>query len=84
MSETTQDSDVVEVADYTYENKVGGMLWELGIGQIFLIGKFVRPANLERFVATVKWYIDRRFGAVEGWQIEFSNDYSKVRKIEIK
>ena len=54
MSETTQDSDVVEVADYTYENKVGGMLWELGIGQIFVIGKFLLPANQQRFVPTVK------------------------------
>ena len=73
-----------------YEDKVGSMLLSLKIGDVFKIDSFVAQANRPRFDETVKSYINRHLGHLDGWAIEFNGSFedgpapTKIRKINIK
>ena len=62
--------------DLTYADKVGLMLINLKLYEVFNISEKVKPENINIFVATVKSYIDCNTGHEENWEIIFSNDYS--------
>lgn len=48
----------------------------------FVIEQKVRPENRELFIEVVKWLIDNDLGRVKGCYFEFSNDYSRIRKVK--
>ena len=66
--------------EITYEDKVGKMLLDLKIEEIYELEKKVKPENIKKFTDCVKSYIDRNFGNNEGWEIIFSNDYKCIKK----
>jgi len=70
-------------SDLTYADRIGILLLSLKEDQEFIISEKVRPENVELFIDIVKSYIDRSFGNMEGFYIEFSNDYKKIRKFSI-
>lgn len=41
----------------------------------------VKPENREQFIETVKLFIDFDYGRKDGFYLEFSNDYTKCRKL---
>ena len=67
--------------EMTYADKVGEALHNMKIDEIFVISEKVKPENREIFVSVVKSYIDKNLGHNEGWEVIFSNDYSKVTKL---
>jgi len=67
----------------TYEDKVGLVLLNLEIHDVFIIEEKVNPANRENFITIVKSYIDRNFGKDNGWQLVFNSNYTKIRKDRI-
>lgn len=69
-------------SDITYEDRVGGRLIELAVGEIYIIKENVKAENIEKFTAIVKSYIDRNLGRDEGWEIIFSRDYTSIKKQE--
>lgn len=64
----------------TYADETGLMLLQLSEEEKFDIEKKIPPDKKETFIEIVKSYIDRDFGHLEGWEIIFSNDYSKLKK----
>lgn len=66
----------------TYEDRVGIALLKLKFGDKFIISEKVKPENAEMFKSAVKSYIDRDFGKNEGFEIQFTSDYSSVIKLE--
>lgn len=63
-----------------YENKIKALLLRMKPSEIFIISENVQEANRARFTDIVKSYIDRNFMNADGFQILFSNDYSKIKK----
>lgn len=55
---------------------------EIGEDYSFEIAKHVKSEKIEKFVCTVKSYIDHDFGKSEGWEILFNTNYTKLRKEE--
>lgn len=47
-----------------------------------LIEQMVRPENRKHFEDVVKLFIDFDYGRKHGFYLEFSNDYTKVRKLQ--
>ena len=47
---------------------------------IYEIAKKVKVENRDKFIAAVKSYIDRNLGNDNGWEVIFSNDYTKIKK----
>lgn len=41
----------------------------------------VKPENKDLFIETVKLFIDLDYAKEKGYYLEFSNDYSKCRKL---
>lgn len=50
------------------------------ISPVYELDKKVKAENRDRFVSAVKSYIDRNFGHNGGWEVIFSNDYTKLKK----
>ena len=46
----------------------------------FEISAHVKKEKIDKFISTIKTYIDRNFGHQDGWEIIFNTDYSKLRK----
>lgn len=46
------------------------------------VKKLCKPENRDKFIEVVKSYIDEK-GSRNGYVVEFSGDYSKIRKFEI-
>ena len=67
-------------SEITYEDKVGKKLLDLKMDEIYSLKDNVKKENTEKFVSVVKSYIDRDFGKNEGWEIIFSNDYTRIKK----
>lgn len=67
--------------EITYADKVGLALLEMKENDELIISQRVKPENKELFISTVKSYIDKSFLNNEGFEIIFSNDYSKVIKL---
>lgn len=44
------------------------------------ISDICKPENIETFKQTVKDYIDERGDGYNGFVVEFSNDYSEIKK----
>lgn len=68
--------------EMTYADKVGKVILELPMGEDFIIARKVKPENKDKFIEVVKSYIDRNFGNNEGWEVIFSSDYTKLKKIK--
>lgn len=60
-----------------YNKQVSDWLKEIQPGWR-IVGDICKPENLEIFIAAVKSYID-----ADGYDIYFSSDYKKLRKITI-
>lgn len=60
-----------------YNKQVSDWLKEIQPGWR-IVGDICKPENLEIFIAAVKAYID-----ADGYDIYFSSDYKKLRKITI-
>ena len=69
--------------EISFENKVGLMLVNLTVDEVFILCENVKKENMEKFISVVKSYIDKNFGNSNGWEIIFSNDYSKLKKQHI-
>ena len=63
-----------------YSDRVGKMLLDLQVEEVYELNKKVKPENRDKFIAVVKSYIDKNFGSSDGWEIIFSNDYTKLKK----
>lgn len=62
-------------------NEKSGIKKELlAMNPIYELSKKVKPENREKFIKTVKDYIDKNFLNNEGCEIIFSNDYTKLKK----
>jgi hypothetical protein len=64
----------------SYADKVGQLLLSMPIESEFVISEKVRPENVELFKDIVKSYIDRSIGKHDGFYIQPSNDWSKIKK----
>ncbi|MBI3502001.1 MAG: hypothetical protein HY063_09415 [Bacteroidetes bacterium] len=64
--------------EMTYADKIGKMLLGLQTEEII----YCPEENRERFIETVKSYIDREFGWRENppFEITFSNDFTRIKK----
>ena len=69
--------------EISFEDKVGLMLINLTVDEIFVLDGSVKKENREKFISVVKSYIDRNFLNNDGMEIIFSNDYSKLKKQHI-
>lgn len=70
------------VSEFDYANKVFDLLInQMQPGSEFVLIEKVRPENRVAFIETVKLFIDCDYGRhLGGFYIEFSNDYSKIKK----
>lgn len=71
-----------EIDELDYANKVFALLiYEMKDGDVFMINQKVHPDNRVKFIETVKLFIECDYGRhLGGYYIEFSNDYSKIKK----
>lgn len=63
-----------------FEDRVFNMLYKLVPYAAYEIKKNVRPENQDRFVRTVKMFIDSDYGRSQGFYIEFDDSYSFIKK----
>jgi len=67
--------------DDNYANKVFTFLNNMLIEEWYTIDRFVKKENQKDFVEVVKFYIQMHPNKIPaGNGIEFSNDYTKIRK----
>lgn len=62
-----------------YNDKVWGLLISMNVGDEFNIIEKVAPERREKFIEVVKYYIDHRCSDLT--EIEFNNEYTKLRKV---
>ncbi len=67
--------------EFEYEDKVGKAMLAIPLNGIFDLTKNVAPERMARFIETVKYYIDHEWGWGDGWELEFNNDYTKIKKL---
>lgn len=65
-----------------YEDRVYKLLNEMTAGSEIEIRKIVAPENRERFTEVVKQYIRANAAAQQNAIVEFSSDYTRIRKRE--
>ena len=70
------------ISETTYSDRVGQMLLDMEVGQIFVLIEKVAPENRLKFMNAVKSYIDKSFGWDENWEIIFNQDFTRIRKEE--
>lgn len=64
----------------TYKEKVFDFLDRMEAGTKPLT-ELCKPETKEQFIKVVKEYIDK--GTINGYEIEFSNDYLRIRKRDV-
>lgn len=70
-----------ELENVDYANRVFKLIIEMKPGDTFSINEKVHPKNRVKFIDTVKLFIECDYGRhLGGYYIEFSNDYSKIKK----
>lgn len=70
-----------EINEVDYANRVFKLIIDLKAGETFSINEKVHPKNRVRFIETVKLFIECDYGRHLGnYYVEFSNDYSKIKK----
>lgn len=68
-------------SEVPYEERVLRALLDLKVEQEIVIKSAVTEANTERFINSVKRCIDKGLGNSDGWEIIFSNNFNRVKKI---
>lgn len=63
-----------------YFDKIWNALNDLPIRGEIIISEKVAPENRENFTDAVKFFIECDYGKKDGYYIEFTSDFLKVRK----
>lgn len=73
---------MIEAKPYvqTYTDKVYGLLLKMEPQKAITLSTIVAPENRTKFSDTVKEFIRFDFGRAFGFYIEFSDDYSQIKK----
>lgn len=65
-----------------YSDLIGKVFYSMKVGEVFPAEKYVKPENKEKFISTVKMFMDFRMGWSEGWALSPNGDFSKIKKVE--
>lgn len=75
------EKQLIEItAPLSYSDRVFQLLLEIRVGKPLVLSEVVKPENMERFKDIAKFFIRNDVGRTRGFYIEFTNDYSALRK----
>lgn len=72
-----------KLIDWEYKKKVYDYLFKMPVNTEIELLKICNPDSTEKFISVVRSFVDERLDMQNKFEIEFSNDYSKLVKNEL-
>lgn len=67
----------------SYTDRVFNLILDMPCDHYFDLTKNVAPENMEKFIDSVKLFINYDYGRQFGFVIDFSGDYSRLKKFKV-
>ncbi len=75
--------EVTLETELSYTDRVFNLIMNMPCDHYYDLTKKVAPENMEKFIANVKLFIDYDYGRQFGFVIDFSSDYSRLKKFKV-